>query len=101
MCNNSRYEDLALRAEQAMRLADTALDHLAVANNNQGDADASSGDPVPDVEFDEEEVLRTCSDFIKVRQHVTDILNKYYNGFESDVKLVHSWVQSLLLNSVP
>lgn len=66
LCNNCRYEDLALRAEQAMRMADTALDHLAVANNQQGDPDTSSGDPVPDVEFDEEEVLRTCSDFIKV-----------------------------------
>ena len=49
-----------MRAEQAMRMADTALDNLADAN---GDA---SSDPVPEVEFNEEEVLRTCSDFIKV-----------------------------------
>ena len=47
-----------------MRMADTALDDLA----NQGDTADASSDPVPEVEFNEEEVLRTCSDFIKVIQ---------------------------------
>jgi hypothetical protein len=54
----ARYEELASRAQVAMRMADAAIEGAAVAG-----ADANE-DP-PDVEFNEEEVLRTCQDFIK------------------------------------
>ena len=65
-----------MRAEQAMRIADTALDNLG------GEADASS-DPVPDVEFNEEEVLGTCSDFIKVMQSDTSCCSLGYVGMKT------------------
>jgi hypothetical protein len=56
----SRYEDIAVRAHEALRLADA----LQFKGGATAADDLKSPEP-EEVEFNEEEVLRTCQDFIK------------------------------------